>query len=256
MLKHIADRDTHDRQTEGIIDKGVFHQAGESDVNETQPFHGVIAIDGPSGSGKSSVARRLATELGAACLDTGAMYRTATLAVLRSGVHLGDKQTIIKVVETAKLEFGTTPDDRYARLDGDNVDDAIRGDDVTGNVSTVSSVPEVRKFLIAAQRDIIGSAGNGIVVEGRDIGEVVAPDADLKVYLTADPAERARRRSSQNGANLAATAADISRRDTADAKTTRPHDAAPGAVVLDTTNLDLDQVITALHELIAHGGDT
>ncbi|MGH8877742.1 MAG: (d)CMP kinase, partial [Stackebrandtia sp.] len=164
-------------------------------MNTTTPFNGVIAIDGPSGSGKSSVARRLATELGAACLDTGAMYRTATLAVLRSGVHLGDKQTIIKVVETAKLEFGTTPDDRYARLDGSNVDTAIRGDEVTTNVSAVSSVPEVRQYLIAAQRDIIKNAANGIVVEGRDIGEVVAPNADLKIYLTADPTERARRRS-------------------------------------------------------------
>lgn len=225
-------------------------------MTETQPFNGVIAIDGPSGSGKSSVARRLATELGTACLDTGAMYRTATLAVLRSGVHLGDKQTVIKVVETAKMEFGTTPADRYARLDGDNVDTAIRGDEVTGNVSAVSSIPEVRQFLINTQRDIITAAADGIVVEGRDIGEVVAPDADLKVYLTADPVERARRRSSQNGANLAATAADIARRDTADAKTTRPHDAAPGAVVLDTTHLDLDQVITALHELITRGGNT
>lgn len=223
-------------------------------MTTTQPYHGVIAIDGPSGSGKSSVARRLATELGTACLDTGAMYRTATLAVLRSGVHLGDKQTVVKVVETAKMEFGTTPTDRYARLDGDNVDTDIRGDQVTSSVSTISSIPEVRQFLITAQRDIINTA-DGIVVEGRDIGEIVAPDADLKVYLTADPAERARRRSHQNGADITTTAADITRRDTADAKTTRPHDAAPGAVILDTTHLDLDQVITALHELINHRGN-
>lgn len=217
-------------------------------------FDGVIAIDGPSGSGKSSVSRRLATELGTACLDTGAMYRAAALAVMRSGVSLADTATIIKVVETAKFEFGTTPQDRYTKLDGHNVDNDIRGAEVTANVSAVSGIPEVRQFLISAQRDIIAAAADGIVVEGRDIGEVVAPDADLKVYLTADPAERARRRSNQNGADLAATAADIQRRDTADAKTTRPHDAAPGAVVLDTTNLDLDQVITALHELITHGG--
>lgn len=223
-------------------------------MSTNSPFNGVIAIDGPSGSGKSSVSRRLATELDTACLDTGSMYRAATLAVLRSGVSLADTQTIIKVVETAKLEFGTTPEDRYTRLDGDNVDADIRGDEVTAHVSAVSGIPEVRNYLIRMQRDIIAAAENGIVVEGRDIGEVVAPDADLKVYLTADPAERARRRSSQNGADLAATAADITRRDTADAKTTRPHDAAPGAVVLDTTHLDLDQVITALHELIAHGG--
>ncbi|HZE41534.1 MAG TPA: (d)CMP kinase [Stackebrandtia sp.] len=213
-------------------------------------FRGVIAIDGPSGSGKSSVARRLATDLGAACLDTGATYRTATLAVLRSGVHLGDKQTILKVVETATMEFGTVPDDRYSLLDGVNVDAEIRGDEVTATVSAVSGIPEVRQYLIRRQRDIIAAADHGIVVEGRDIGEVVAPDADLKVYLTADATERARRRSSQNGADLAATAADITRRDTADAKTTRPHDAAPGAVIVDTTHLDLDQVITALHELV------
>lgn len=221
-------------------------------MSSTSPFRGVIAIDGPSGSGKSSVSRRIATELGTACLDTGAMYRAATLAVLRSGVSLTDQATITKVVETARLEFGTTPQDRYTRLDGDNVDAEIRGEEVTSKVSAVSGVPEVRRHLIGVQRDIIASADHGIVVEGRDIGEVVAPDADVKVYLTADPIERARRRSSQTGGDLTTTAADLTRRDTADARTTRPHDAAPGAVVLDTTHLDLDQVVTALHELIAH----
>ncbi|CAM3109710.1 (d)CMP kinase [Stackebrandtia soli] len=222
-------------------------------MSQPTPFRGVIAIDGPSGSGKSSVSRRLATELGLRCLDTGSMYRAATLAVLRSGVGLTDAATILKVVEGATLEFGTTPNDRYSLVDGDNVDVEIRGPEVTAAVSAVSGVPEVRAILISMQRDIIAKA-NGIVVEGRDIGEVVAPDADLKVYLTADPNERARRRSMQAGADLAATAADLTRRDNADAKTTRPHDAAPGAVVLDTTHLDLDQVITALHELIAHKG--
>lgn len=217
-------------------------------------FDGVIAIDGPSGSGKSSVSRRLATELGSACLDTGAMYRAATLAVMRSGVSHTDTAMIMKVIEGTDFEFGTTPEDRYTRIDGVNVDDEIRGGEVTATVSAVSAVPEVRQYLIKAQRDIINNAANGIVVEGRDIGEVVAPDADVKIYLTADPTERARRRSNQNGADLTATAADIQRRDTADAKTTRPHDAAPGAVVVDTTHLDLDQVLTALHELITHGG--
>lgn len=215
------------------------------------PFHGVIAIDGPSGSGKSSVSRRLASQLGARCLDTGAMYRAATLAAMRSGADLADTATVVKVVEDADLEFGTSPDDRYARLDGRNVDTEIRGADVTANVSTVSGIQEVRAYLIKMQRDIIAAATDGIVVEGRDIGEVVAPEADVKVYLTADPVERARRRSLQAGTDMAATAADIQRRDTADAKTTRPHDAAPGAVVLDTTHLDLEQVITALLELIA-----
>ncbi|MGH8793304.1 MAG: (d)CMP kinase [Stackebrandtia sp.] len=224
-------------------------------MSDNSQFHGVVAIDGPSGSGKSSVARRLASELGAACLDTGAMYRTAALAVLRSGVSLTDTSTVAKVVETAKMEFGTHPDDRYSRLDGEDVDEAVRGDEVTSHVSAVAGIPQVRKLLIAAQRSIIETAPHGIVVEGRDIGEVVAPDADLKVYLTADPVERARRRSAQNGADLGATAADIQRRDTADAKTTRPHDAAPGAVVLDTTYLDLDQVLTALHELLEHKGE-
>lgn len=222
-------------------------------MSNSSQFHGVVAIDGPSGSGKSSVARRLAAELGAACLDTGAMYRTATLAVMRSGVSVSDKSTVAKVVESAKMEFGVDPADRYACLDGDNVDAAIREDDVTAAVSAVSGVPAVRQFLIAAQRDIVDAA-DCIVVEGRDIGEVVVPDAAVKVYLTADPVERARRRSTQNGADLGATAADISRRDAADSQTTRPHDAAPGAVVVDTTHLDLDQVLTALHELVARGG--
>ena len=214
-------------------------------------FDGVIAIDGPSGSGKSSVSRRLATELGSACLDTGAMYRAVTLAVMRSGVSHTDTATIMKVVEGTDFAFGTTPDDRYTRIDGTNVDDEIRGEEVTANVSAISAITQVREYLIAAQRDIIDRAEAGIVVEGRDIGEVVAPDADVKIYLTADPAERARRRSTQTGADMTATAADIQRRDTADAKTTRPHDAAPGAVVVDTTHLDLDQVLTVLHELVA-----
>ncbi|HIV57306.1 MAG TPA: (d)CMP kinase [Candidatus Stackebrandtia faecavium] len=221
-------------------------------MSSKHAFRGVIAIDGPSGSGKSSVTRRLAADLGAGCLDTGAMYRAATLAVLRSGVSMADKPTMSKVVETAKLEFGTTPNDRYTRLDGNNVDAEIRGDEVTSHVSVVSSVPQVRKHLIAMQRQIIADASDGIVVEGRDIGEVVAPDADMKVYLTADATARAHRRSAQVGAELEATAKDIERRDTADAQTTRPLDAAPGAIVVDTTHLDLDQVLTALHELIAH----
>ncbi|HIW64195.1 MAG TPA: (d)CMP kinase [Candidatus Stackebrandtia excrementipullorum] len=232
-----------------MIERGNETSSEETNV-PTTPFDGIIAIDGPSGSGKSSVSRRLATELGAACLDTGAMYRAVTLAVMRSGVSHSDAATIMKVVEGTRFEFGTHPDDRYTRIDDVNVDTEIRGAEVTAHVSAVSGVPEVRQHLIKLQRDIIAAA-SAIVVEGRDIAEVVAPHADLKVYLTADPAERARRRSGQNGADIATTAADIQRRDTADSKTTRPHDAAPGAVVVDTTHLDLEQVLTVLFELLA-----
>ena len=215
----------------------------------------VIAVDGPSGSGKSTVSKRLATALGAAYLDTGAMYRAAALSVLRSGVDIADKDAVAEVVRTAKLDIGTTPDDPYVRLDGAPVDTDIRGPEVTSVVSAVAGVPSVRSHLIAEQRAIIADAAHGIVVEGRDIAEVVAPDADLKVYLYADQAERARRRSAENNTDVAATAADLARRDNADAKTTKPLEAAADAIALDTTYLGIDEVVDRMRELLENNGE-
>ena len=219
---------------------------------------GVVALDGPSGTGKSSAARRLAGQLAARYLDTGAMYRAVTLAALRAGTDLTDRDAIAEVAAGATLEIGTDPAAPLIRLDGADVATEIRGPEVTGAVSAVAGVPEVRTVLIAQQRHLIAQvteAGGGIVVEGRDIGAVVAPDAGLKVYLTASAEARAKRRSRQDSAAGRASTPDqarvaVDRRDSLDTRTT-PLRAADDAVELDTTDLDLAGVVAALRSLVA-----
>ena len=214
----------------------------------------VVAVDGPSGSGKSTVSRRLAQALGARYLDTGAMYRAVTLAVLQADVDPADADTVTKIAVEADLLLGTDPAAPHTTLDGINVDAPIRGADVTAAVSAVSAVPGVRVHLVARQRQIIASyrSGPGIVVEGRDIGAVVAPDADLKVYLTASAAERARRRSTEQATDLEATAADLARRDRLDStRVVDPLAQAPDAVVLDSTELGIDEVVSRLVSLLS-----
>ncbi|HEY7225144.1 MAG TPA: (d)CMP kinase [Micromonosporaceae bacterium] len=213
----------------------------------------VVAVDGPSGSGKSTVSRRLARRLGTRYLDTGAMYRAVTLAVLRAGADPHDPETVLKIASTASLVVGTDPAAPHITLDGEPVDTQVRGADVTANVSAVSSVPGVRRLLVDQQREIISAARqeNGIVVEGRDIGTVVAPDAQLKVFLTASAAERARRRSTEQSTDLQATADDLARRDRLDStRTADPLAQAPDAVVLDSTELGIDQVVERLAALL------
>ncbi|GAA2275109.1 (d)CMP kinase [Glycomyces scopariae] len=210
----------------------------------------VVAIDGPSGAGKSTVSKTLATAIDAAYLDTGAMYRAATLAVLKAGVEPSQTAQVTKTVKNAKLEFGTDPADPFTRVDGEDADLAIRGEDVTKAVSAVAGNKTVRKFLIDEQRRIIAGAKKGIVVEGRDIVEVVAPDADVKVYLTADPVERAKRRAAELGADAQATKQDLERRDTADSKTTKPLEAPAGAVVIDSTALPIVEVVAKILALL------
>ncbi|HEX6499975.1 MAG TPA: (d)CMP kinase [Micromonosporaceae bacterium] len=210
----------------------------------------VVAVDGPSGSGKSTVSRRLAGALGAHYLDTGAMYRAVTWAVLRDGVDPHDSGAVAATADAATLVSGTDPDEPHIEVDGVRVDREIRGPEVTAAVSAVAAVPEVRALLVARQRAIIEAAGR-IVVEGRDIGTVVAPDADLKVYLTASADERARRRSAENGADLAHTAADLARRDQFDStRTVDPLQRADDAVVLDSTALGIDEVVAELLRLL------
>ena len=210
----------------------------------------VVAVDGPSGSGKSTVSRRLATALGARYLDTGAMYRAVTWAVLRSGVPLTDGDAVASVASRVVLEIGTDPSAPFVRVDGVAVDGPIRGAEVTGAVSAVASVAAVRQLLVAHQRAIITEAGR-IVVEGRDIGTVVAPDAELKVYLTASAEARAQRRSLENAADVAATQADLARRDKIDSsRTVDPLTQAEDAVVLDTTAMGIDEAVTRLRELL------
>ncbi|SHG79589.1 cytidylate kinase [Jatrophihabitans endophyticus] len=218
--------------------------------SEAQPeaFTGVVALDGPSGTGKSTVARRLATRLGARYLDTGAMYRAATVAALRAGVALDDGVAVTKVVEDAEIRISTDPEQASVRLDGDPVDAEIRSAETTAAVSAVSAVPAVRALLVDAQRELIGDGG--IVVEGRDIGSVVWPTAAPKVYLTASPEARARRRAGELGADVQSVAGDIARRDGLDStRAASPLAQAADAVELDTTELDVDQVVDRLHEL-------
>lgn len=200
----------------------------------------VVTIDGPAGSGKSTIARALATRLGLPHVDTGAYYRAATLAVLRSGLDLRDPHGCAAVVRASRIrrERGRT------LLDGEDVEDDIRGPEVTAAVSAVSAHPEVRRALLDVQQEAIGE--RGAVVEGRDAGTVVAPDAALKVWLTASVGERARRRAAQlSDTDVTAHERDLLRRDAEDAERLV---AAPGAVTVDTTDLAVEQVVDALVE--------
>lgn len=210
----------------------------------------VVAVDGPSGSGKSTVSRRLAQALDARYLDTGAMYRAATWAVLHAGVDVADTEDVIKVVVDTEITIGTDPARPSAACNGSNVTQEIRGAAVTGAVSAVAAIPAVRRLLVARQREIIAEADR-IVVEGRDIGSVVAPAADLKVYLTASATERARRRSTETAADHQATEADLARRDLLDStRAADPLRQAPDAIVLDSTEMDIDQVVSYLREMV------
>ncbi|MBY4273451.1 (d)CMP kinase [Rhodococcus fascians] len=211
----------------------------------------VVAMDGPSGTGKSSVSRRLASALEASYLDTGAMYRVATVWVLRSCVEPTDADAVAKVVAALPLEIGKDPLSETVLLDGEDVSGEIRGDAVTKAVSAVSAVPAVRELLVQMQRDLANSSTR-IVVEGRDIGTVVLPDADVKVFLTASPEARAERRNKQNieqgrGDDYESVLADVQRRDHADStRAVSPLRPAEDSVIVDTSELDLDGVIERL----------
>ncbi|HTI23487.1 MAG TPA: (d)CMP kinase [Kutzneria sp.] len=230
---------------------------------ERGELRGVVALDGPSGTGKSTVARKLATQLGARYLDTGAMYRAATVAVLRAGVDPADADRVRDAVAHAELKVTTDPQAQATTLDGTDVSAEIRSQEVTTAVSPVSAVAEVRAQLVAQQRSIIAEAlaeVGGIVVEGRDIGTVVVPDAALKVYLTADAQARAERRTRQDAAagrqsTVDATLADVRRRDTYDStRAVSPAKAAEDAVELDTTHLDLAGVLAELMAMVEDRG--
>lgn len=205
----------------------------------------VIAIDGPSGSGKSSTSRGVASKLGYAYLDTGAMYRAMTWAMLQRGVDVHDPAAVAAAASEVVLASGTDPQSPTIEADGVDVSEPIRGEDVTGAVSPVATVPEVRRQLVDLQRELIAGAGVGIVVEGRDIGTVVAPDAALKVYLVADPVARARRRALELGVEDAEAMGEaLARRDAIDStRTTAPLAQADDAIVVDGTHLTLDEVI-------------
>lgn len=212
----------------------------------------VVAVDGPSGSGKSSTARGVATRLGLAYLDTGAMYRAVTWALLQRGTDLADPAAIARDVEDVVIVSGTDPQAPTIQADGTDVSVAIRGEDVTGHVSPVATVPRVRERLVALQREIIAAADGGIVAEGRDIGSTVAPDAPVKVFLVADPEARARRRAAEEGGSDAiATAASLADRDRIDStRATSPLVQADGAVQVDGTHLTLEEVVDVVVGLV------
>jgi CMP/dCMP kinase len=213
-----------------------------------------VAIDGPSGSGKSSVSRETAIRLGLRYLDTGAQYRAMTWWMLHHGVDIEDPDAIAAACGKPEIESGTDPLAPAITVDGQGVSGEIRMAEVTAAVSAVAGVQAVRDRLIALQRLIIRQArerAGGIVAEGRDIADVVYPDAECKIYLTASVEARAARRSIElvGGPGAAQTRLDLARRDAEDAKTTRPLDAAPGAIVVDATHLTLDEVVDRVAEL-------
>ena len=203
----------------------------------------IVAVDGPAGSGKSTVARAVAGKLGLSYLDTGAMYRSVAHAALVAGTPPDDADAIVTLAERARIEVG----DRVM-VDGQDATKAIRSPEVTHAVTAVASNPKVRAEMVRRQRAWVDERGGG-VVEGRDIGSVVFPRARLKVFLTADPEERARRRAAEAGM---AVASDIARRDEADS--TREHSpltAADDAVTIDTTGRQIDDVVDEILGLLA-----
>jgi cytidylate kinase len=219
-------------------------------AEEVRPDKCVVAVDGPSGSGKSTVSRRLATALDGVYLDTGAMYRAVTWAVLQAGVDLADPDAITKIALETELSIGTDPAAPHFAANGVNVDGPIRGAEVTGAVSAVAAVPAVRKQLVTLQQAIIAGHPR-IIVEGRDIATVVAPDADLKVYLTASAAARAQRRSAEDATDVAATEADLARRDKLDSsRKADPLRQSGDAVEVDTTGMGIDEVVAYILELL------
>jgi cytidylate kinase len=212
----------------------------------------VIAVDGPSGSGKSSTARGVADRLDLAYLDTGAMYRAMTWALLQRGTDLTDSQAVARDAASVVIRSGTDPHAPTIEVDGTDVSGPIRGAEVTANVSLVAAVPEVRRMLVQLQRATIDGAPDGIVVEGRDIGSAVAPDAPVKVYLVADPAARAARRAAELGIlDADATQDDLARRDQIDStRAASPLAKAPDAVEIDGTHLSLDEVVDVVVALV------
>ena len=217
-----------------------------TDFSQAPEFRGVVALDGPSGTGKSTVARLLARRLRAQYLDTGAMYRAATVAVLWAGIDPTDPVAVAAEVANSRIDVDTNPWHRSTHLNGKDVEREIRTAATTAAVSAVSAVPAVRAHLVAQQRLIIGHGPT--VAEGRDIGSVVWPDAELKVYLTAREEIRARRRAGEVGeGDLARIAQSLRRRDAFDSsRSASPLRRPDGATEVDTSELTIDEVVELL----------
>ncbi|GHF50146.1 MULTISPECIES: (d)CMP kinase [Streptomyces] len=221
----------------------------------TAPAAVIVGIDGPSGTGKSSTSKAVAAKLGLRYLDTGAQYRAITWWMLSNGIDVNDAQAVADAAGKPEIVSGTDPSAPAITVDGADASGPIRTQQVTAAVSAVSAVPEVRTRMTELQRAIAAEAPHGIVVEGRDIGTTVLPDADVKIFLTASAEARAARRNGElkgkEAADLAATQAALVKRDAADSgRKTSPLAKADDAIEVDTTELTLDQVIECVVTLI------
>ncbi|MGJ3509659.1 (d)CMP kinase [Enemella sp. A6] len=213
-------------------------------------------MDGPSGSGKSSTSRGVATRFGFEYLDTGAMYRAMTWAVLEAGLIDAGPEEITRVVREADLVMTRDPNNPRVEINGHDVTEAIRDPRVSESVSVVATIPAVREILIARQQAEIAESPGGIVAEGRDITTVVAPDADVRVLLVADPEARvARRQAELDGVDQADVTDQVLRRDRDDSKVAEFQTAADGVHVIDSTFINLDQVIDLVSELVSAARD-
>jgi cytidylate kinase len=207
----------------------------------------IIAIDGPSGAGKSTLGRMLARSLKLLYIDTGAMYRAVALAVLNSGVSTNDAAAVTVVAARARLALEGDPDSLQVLLDERDVSEEIRNEDVSHTSSVISTIPEVRRILVERQREI-GARSGGVVLEGRDIGTIVFPNADIKFFLTAGPEARATRRYEEDrlrdhNSTYEETLEDINRRDRRDStRADSPLAIAPDAIVIDSTELAIEEV--------------
>ncbi|HEV2706212.1 MAG TPA: (d)CMP kinase [Pyrinomonadaceae bacterium] len=214
----------------------------------------IIAIDGPSGAGKSTLGRLVARELGLLYIDTGAMYRAVALAVTRAGVSTTDESAVAEVARRSEVDLAGDPDSLQVRLDGEDVSEEIRSEQITHTASVISALPAVRRELVRRQREM--GAPGGIVLDGRDIGTVVFPNADVKFFLTAVPEERAKRRFDEErrergDQTYEDTLADINARDRRDStRADSPLAIAADAVVIDTTELPIEDVFQRMIETI------
>ena len=214
----------------------------------------IIAIDGPSGAGKSTLGRMIARELGLLYVDTGAMYRAAALAVIESNVSTTDVAAVVAVVERANINLQGDPDSLQVTLNGRDVSEEIRSEQVGHTASLISVIPEVRRTLVSRQREI--GAHGGVVLDGRDISTVVFPEADIKFYLTAVPEERAARRYEENrlkqrDVTFEETLADINTRDQRDStRADSPLAIADDAIVIDSTELSIEEVFERMVQVV------
>jgi cytidylate kinase len=211
----------------------------------------IIAIDGPAGAGKSTIASRLARKLGYVNLESGAMYRALALKAIEQDISFDDEAALVKLAQASRIQLEPTMNGNRTLLNGHDVSSRIRERDVTEAASRVSVHPEVRAWMVARQQEM--GAGGGVVMEGRDIGTKVFPEADLKIFLDADPVVREQRRMEQQkikGKVAASVAADLRERDRRDrTRAASPLMAAEDAVVIDSTGLSEDEVLARVEEL-------